>query len=119
MISSASLQGVGRAVPPVDAGRLRGRADTVTAFMSAATKATALILMLRVLRRRSPRRAHLWTIVFAVIACTSLAIGNLAALVQRDVKRMPRLLVDLASGLHADSDRCETTSSVAARCSST
>ncbi|HZE29636.1 MAG TPA: proton-conducting transporter membrane subunit, partial [Gaiellaceae bacterium] len=32
--------------------------------------------------------AHLWTIAIAAIACTSLAVGNLAALVQTSVKRM-------------------------------
>jgi NADH-quinone oxidoreductase subunit N len=66
----------------------QGAPTPVTAFMSAATKATAMILILRVMREAFPQEAHLWTIVFAVIACTSLAIGNLAALVQRDVKRM-------------------------------
>jgi NADH-quinone oxidoreductase subunit N len=65
-----------------------GAPTPVTAFMSAATKATALILMLRVLRVAFPQEAHLWTIVVAVIACASLAVGNLAALVQRNVKRM-------------------------------
>jgi len=65
-----------------------GAPTPVTAFMSAATKATALILILRVLRVAFPQEAHLWTIVVAVLACASLAIGNLAALVQRNVKRM-------------------------------
>ena len=65
-----------------------GAPTPVTAFMAAATKATALILMLRVLRVAFPQEAHLWTIVVAVLASASLAIGNLAALVQRNVKRM-------------------------------
>src|SRR3954447_24266518 len=56
--------------------------------MSAATKAAALIVMLRVLRTAFPAEAHLWTIVVAVLACASLAVGNLAALAQRNVKRM-------------------------------
>src|SRR5204862_4665243 len=51
-------------------------------------KATALVLILRVLRVAFPQEAHLWTIVLAAIACASLAIGNLAALVQRNVKRI-------------------------------
>jgi NADH-quinone oxidoreductase subunit N len=66
----------------------QGSPTPVTAFMSAATKATALLLMLRVLRVAFPQEAHLWTIVVAILAITSLAIGNLAALVQRNVKRM-------------------------------
>jgi NADH-quinone oxidoreductase subunit N len=66
----------------------QGAPTPVTAFMSAATKATALIVMLRVLRTAFPAEAHLWTIVVAVLACASLAVGNLAALVQKNVKRM-------------------------------
>jgi NADH-quinone oxidoreductase subunit N len=65
-----------------------GAPTPVTAFMSAATKATALILMLRVLVTAFPQESHLWTVTIAVIACISLAVGNLAALVQRNVKRM-------------------------------
>jgi NADH-quinone oxidoreductase subunit N len=66
----------------------QGAPTPVTAFMSAATKATAMIVMLRVLRTAFPQEAHLWTIVVAVLACASLAVGNLAALVQKNVKRM-------------------------------
>jgi NADH-quinone oxidoreductase subunit N len=66
----------------------QGAPTPVTAFMSAGTKAAALILMLRVLRDAFPQEAHLWTIVVAALACTSLAVGNLAALAQRNVKRM-------------------------------
>ena len=65
-----------------------GAPTPVTGFMAAATKVTALVLALRVLRVAFPQEAHLWTIAVAAIACTSLAIGNLAALVQRSVKRM-------------------------------
>ena len=56
--------------------------------MSAATKATALVLTLRLLTTAFPDEKGLWTIALAVLACASLAIGNLAALVQRNVKRM-------------------------------
>jgi NADH-quinone oxidoreductase subunit N len=65
-----------------------GAPTPVTAFMAAATKTAALVVMLRVLRTAFPGEAHLWTVAVAVIACASLAIGNLAALVQRNVKRM-------------------------------
>jgi NADH-quinone oxidoreductase subunit N len=41
-----------------------------------------------VLREAFPQEAHLWTVAIAVIACISLAIGNLAALAQRNVKRI-------------------------------
>ncbi len=65
-----------------------GAPTPVTAFMSAATKAVALVLMLRVLTVAFPELDELWTVAIAVIACISLAIGNLAALVQRRVKRL-------------------------------
>ena len=65
-----------------------GAPTPVTAFMSAATKAVALVLMLRVLTVAFPELDELWTVALAVIACISLAIGNLAALVQRRVKRL-------------------------------
>ena len=60
----------------------------VTAFMAAATKVAALVLGLRVLQTAFPQEAHLWTWAIAGIAVASLAVGNLAALVQRDVKRL-------------------------------
>jgi len=66
----------------------QGAPTPVTAFMSAATKVAALVVTLRVLSTAFPQEARLWTIAVAAIACASLAIGNLAALVQRNVKRM-------------------------------
>src|SRR5439155_3604728 len=60
----------------------------VPAFMSAATKTVALVLTLRILVTAFPQEARLWTVAVAVMACASLAVGNLAALVQTNVKRM-------------------------------
>ncbi len=65
-----------------------GAPTPVTAFMSAATKVAALVLATRVLVTAFPQEEHLWTVALAVVACASLAIGNLAALVQRSVKRL-------------------------------
>jgi NADH-quinone oxidoreductase subunit N len=65
-----------------------GAPTPVTSFMSAATKTVALVLTLRVLVTAFPQEARLWTVTVAVIACASLAVGNLAALVQRNLKRM-------------------------------
>jgi NADH-quinone oxidoreductase subunit N len=65
-----------------------GAPTPVTAFMSAATKVAALVLTLRALTTAFPELDDLWTIAVAVIACTSLAVGNLAALVQANVKRL-------------------------------
>ena len=65
-----------------------GAPTSVTAFMAAATKVAALVLTLRILVVGFPEQEHLWTIAIAVLACVSLAVGNLAALVQRNVKRL-------------------------------
>jgi NADH-quinone oxidoreductase subunit N len=66
----------------------QGAPTAVTAFMSAATKTAALVLGLRVLVSAFPEQEEFWTVAVAALAVASLAIGNLAALVQRNVKRM-------------------------------
>jgi NADH-quinone oxidoreductase subunit N len=66
----------------------QGAPTTVTAFMSSATKVAAFALTFRVLRTAFPQEEHLWSWAFAAIAVASLIVGNLAALVQKDVKRM-------------------------------
>jgi NADH-quinone oxidoreductase subunit N len=65
-----------------------GAPTTVTAWMSSATKVAALLLTFRVMTTAFPQNQHLWGWAFAIIATISLAIGNLAALVQRNVKRI-------------------------------
>jgi len=65
-----------------------GAPTPVTGFMAAATKVATLVLMLRFLTTAFPDQAELWTITLAVLATASLAWGNLAALMQRDVKRI-------------------------------
>ncbi len=66
----------------------QGAPTPVTAFMSAATKVAALVLTLRLLVTAFPAEEELWTIALAVIACVSLVWGNVAALVQTDIKRL-------------------------------
>ncbi|MGZ4383333.1 MAG: NADH-quinone oxidoreductase subunit N [Gaiellaceae bacterium] len=66
----------------------QGAPTPVTAFMAAATKTVALVLALRVLVVAFPEQQHLWTGATAALAVASLAIGNIAALVQRDLKRL-------------------------------
>jgi NADH-quinone oxidoreductase subunit N len=66
----------------------QGAPTPVTAFMSAATKVAALVLTMRLLVTAFPEEEELWTIALAVIACISLAWGNIGALVQTDVKRL-------------------------------
>ena len=66
----------------------QGAPTPVTAFMSSATKVAAFALAFRVVRTAFPQEEHLWSWAFAGIAVASLVVGNLAALVQKDVKRM-------------------------------
>jgi NADH-quinone oxidoreductase subunit N len=65
-----------------------GAPTTVTAWMSSATKVAALLLTFRLMTTAFPHNQHLWGWAFAIIATISLAIGNFAALVQRNVKRI-------------------------------
>jgi len=65
-----------------------GAPTPVTAWMSSATKVAALLLAFRLMRTAFPLDEHLWSVAFAVVAVASLAIGNLAALVQTNVKRI-------------------------------
>ena len=65
-----------------------GAPTTVTAWMSSATKVAALLLTFRLMTTAFPDNQHLWGWAFAIIATISLAIGNFAALVQKNVKRI-------------------------------
>jgi NADH-quinone oxidoreductase subunit N len=65
-----------------------GAPTPVTGFMAAATKTVALVLTLRLLSVAFPEQEDTWTIAVAVLVCASLAWGNIAALVQRRVKRL-------------------------------
>jgi NADH-quinone oxidoreductase subunit N len=65
-----------------------GAPTSVTAFMSAATKVAALLLSFRILVTAFPQEEDLWTIAIAAIAVCSLAVGNFAALVQKNLKRL-------------------------------
>jgi len=66
----------------------QGAPTPVTAFMSSATKIAALVVSYRVLATAFPGETHLWRWAIAIVACISLAWGNIAALVQRNVKRI-------------------------------
>jgi NADH-quinone oxidoreductase subunit N len=66
----------------------QGAPTSVAAFMSAATKTAAFVASYRIFVTAFPDESEIWTIALAVIACISLAWGNLAALAQSDVKRL-------------------------------
>jgi len=66
----------------------QGAPTPVTAFMSSATKIAALVVTYRILTTAFPEDQNLWTGAIAGIAIVSLAWGNIAALLQRNVKRI-------------------------------
>jgi NADH-quinone oxidoreductase subunit N len=65
-----------------------GAPTPVTAWMSAATKVAVFALAFRLMTTAFPQEKHLWSVAFAAIAVASLVIGNFAALVQTNVKRI-------------------------------
>jgi len=66
----------------------QGAPTNITAFMSAATKAAAFALLLRLYLVAFPAYSELWVPVLAVLAAASMLYGAYAALVQHDVKRI-------------------------------
>jgi NADH-quinone oxidoreductase subunit N len=66
----------------------QGAPTPVTAFMSSATKVAAFVVTYRLLVVAFPRDERLWTWAIAGIAIASIAIGNIAALTQKNVKRL-------------------------------
>ncbi len=66
----------------------QGAPTPVTAWMSSATKVAALLLAFRLMTTAFQHDGHLWGWAFAIVATVSLAIGNFAALVQTNVKRI-------------------------------
>ena len=66
----------------------QGAPTPVTAFMGSATKVAALAVTVRLLLTAFPADEYLWTWAIAGIAIASIAIGNVAALAQRNVKRL-------------------------------
>src|SRR5581483_9023772 len=65
-----------------------GAPTPVTAFMSVATKAAAFAAFFRVFIIAVPQDAFAWQLVLAFIAVLTMTIGNVAALVQTNIKRM-------------------------------
>jgi NADH-quinone oxidoreductase subunit N len=65
-----------------------GAPTSVTAFMATATKVVALCVLMRVLTTAFGASGGVWEGAVAAIAIASMAVGNIAALVQTNVKRM-------------------------------
>ncbi len=66
----------------------QGAPPPVVGMMSTAPKAAAFAVLLRILFGGFPLYQARWAMLLWVIAALSMTIGNLGALMQRDVKRM-------------------------------
>lgn len=66
----------------------QGAPTNVTAFMAAATKAAAFAALLRVFLLSFGRLDDAWVPVLAGIAVLTMMVGAVAAVIQRDVKRV-------------------------------
>ncbi|MBN1310050.1 MAG: NADH-quinone oxidoreductase subunit N [Anaerolineae bacterium] len=67
----------------------QGAPTPATAFISTASKAASFALLVRVFGAAWPDAVvPLWTSILAAVAAITMTLGNLLALVQRDIKRM-------------------------------
>jgi NADH-quinone oxidoreductase subunit N len=66
----------------------QGAPAPVVGLMSTAPKAAAFAVLLRITFSGFPAMQHRWSIMIWILAALSMTVGNLGALLQRDVKRM-------------------------------
>src|SRR6202046_157364 len=66
----------------------QGAPAPVVGLMSTAPKAAAFAVLLRITFTGFPNFQHRWAVLLWILAVLSMTIGNLGALLQRDVKRM-------------------------------
>jgi NADH-quinone oxidoreductase subunit N len=66
----------------------QGAPAPVVGLMSTAPKAAAFAVLLRITFSGFPTMQHRWAILIGILAVLSMTIGNLGALLQRDVKRL-------------------------------
>src|ERR1035437_5100318 len=66
----------------------QGAPAPVVGLMSTAPKAAAFAVLLRITFSGFPSMEHRWGMLLWLLAALSMTIGNLGALMQRDVKRM-------------------------------
>ena len=65
-----------------------GAPAPVVGLMSTAPKVAAFAVLLRITFTGFPIYQHRWTVLIWILAALSMTIGNLGALMQRDVKRL-------------------------------
>jgi proton-translocating NADH-quinone oxidoreductase chain N len=66
----------------------QGAPTSAAAFLSVGPKAATFAVLLRILLEGMPEAAATWTAVMAFLAILTMFVGNLAALRQRNVRRM-------------------------------
>ena len=67
----------------------QGGPTPVTAFLSVVPKGAALVALLRIVDGMDLLRlSHDWVVAASVVAVASMTLGNVVAIVQRDIKRM-------------------------------
>src|SRR5271168_38492 len=66
----------------------QGAPAPVVGLMSTAPKVAAFAVLLRITFTGFPQMQHRWAILMWILAALSMTVGNLGALLQRDVKRM-------------------------------
>ena len=77
-----------------------GAPAATTAFIAAAPKIAAFAFLLRVIVEALGDLISDWRPMLIFLAVASLAVGNLAAIAQTNIKRMLAYSFDLARGLH-------------------
>jgi NADH-quinone oxidoreductase subunit N len=66
----------------------QGAPSPVVGYMSTAPKAAAFAVLLRITFSAFGAMEHRWAVLLWILAALSMTLGNLGALLQRDVKRM-------------------------------
>lgn len=66
----------------------QGAPSPFVAFLSVAPKAASALVLIRVLQAAAGAGAFAWSDLVAALAVLSMVLGNLFALVQKDIKRM-------------------------------
>ncbi len=66
----------------------QGAPSPFVAFLSVAPKAASAVVLVRLLALVMPDGSATWSDLIALLAVLSMAVGNLVALAQRDIKRM-------------------------------
>lgn len=65
-----------------------GAPTPITAFLSVASKAAGFAVLVRVFLTALPGMFVDWSLLLALISAVTMTLGNLVAIVQRDIKRM-------------------------------